>query len=233
MAKFCNSCGAQLDDNTTFCNNCGTKVEAAPQAATTNATPSKAPASLPKFDKNMLKFIVPAAAAIIVLIIVISVIAGNGYKKPFKNMVNGINDGDEEVYCDALPDFLIKKYDKANENYYKNVRENIKKKIKNWEDSEIYDIGDDPEVSYEIIDKIELTEEDLDDIQSSIKRTYDKKVEVTNGYSVAFVITIEGEDGEYSYPEVTNVYKIDGKWCVLDTYCLVDSSAAYHSSDED
>lgn len=229
MAKFCNSCGAQLDDNTTFCNNCGTKVESAPQATT--ATPSKAPKSLPKLDKSMLKIAVPAAAAVIVLIVVISIIAGNGYKKPIKNMINGFNDGDEEVYCDALPDFLIKKYDKSDDDYYKNVREKIKYQVKSWEESEVYEIGDDPEVSYEIIDKIEMNEEDLEDVQSIIKSMYDKKVDVTGGYSVALVITVEGKDGEYSYPDIMSVYKIDGKWCVLSTSSLVDSSGTISNDD--
>lgn len=233
MAKFCNSCGAQLDDNTTFCNNCGTKVESAPQTSATNAAPGKAPKSLPKLDKSMLKIAIPAVAAVIVLIVVISIILGNGYKKPIKKMINGINDGDEEVFCDALPDFLIKKYDKADDNYYKNVRENIKNKIKTWEESKVYGIGDDPEVSYEIIDTIEMNEEDLEDMQSYIKRSYDKKVDVTGGYSVAYVITIEGEDGEYSYPDTIAVYKIDGKWCVLSTDSLVNSSTYVGDYDED
>ena len=230
MAKFCNSCGAQLDDNTTFCNNCGTKVESASQATTTNATSAKAPVSLPKLDKSMLKIAVPAAAAIILLIVVISIIVGNGYKKPIKNMINGFNEGDEEVFCDALPDFLIKKYTKSNKEYYKNVRENIKNQAKSWEENEKYELGDDIEVSYEIVDKIEMDEDDLDDVQSSIKNLYDKKVEVTKGYSVACVITVEGEDGEYSYPEIITVYKIDGKWSVLST-SLVDASS--YISDED
>ena len=228
MAKFCNNCGTQLDDATTFCNNCGTKVESTtPVSSTpvsaTNASSAGSAKKLPKLDKSMLKFAIPAVAAIIVLIIIISIIVGNGYKKPFKNLINGINDGDEEVYCDALPDFLIKKYKKSNDDYYKTVKENIKSQIKSWEESKIYDLGDDVEVSYKIVDTIEMDDEALEDAQDYIKSRYDKKVEVKGGYEVAFLITIEGEDGEYSYPSYTTVYKLEGKWCVLDTSFLVNS----------
>lgn len=226
MAKFCNACGAQLDDNTTFCNNCGAKLEAAPQTTTGAQAPAKASKGLPKLDKNLLKIVIPAAVAVIALIIVISIIVGNAYKKPIKKVVEGVNEQDDEILCDALPDFLIKKYDKADKNYGKNVREKIKNKIKSWEENETYDIGDDPEVSYEILDKIEYTEEELESIKSQIKASYDKKVDVTKGYSVALIITIEGEDGEYSYPEEVSVYKIDGKWSVLDTSFLVSASTS-------
>ena len=33
MAKFCTSCGAQLDDNATFCTSCGAQLGSAPSAA--------------------------------------------------------------------------------------------------------------------------------------------------------------------------------------------------------
>lgn len=233
MAKFCNSCGTQLDDNTTFCNNCGTKVEAAPQAQAQTAYAATSTKSLPKLDKSLLKILIPAAAGIVLLIVVISIIVGNGYKKPIKNMVNGFNDGDEEVYCDALPDFLIKKYDKADDDYYKNVREKIKNQVKSWEESKVYDLGDDIEVSYKILDKIEYNDDELESVQSLIKSMYDKKVEVTKGYNVALLLTIEGEDGEFSEPAITQVYKIDGKWCVLDTNILVDSSTYTNDYSED
>ena len=62
---------------------------------------------------------------------------------------------------------------------------------------------------------------------------YDKKVEVTKGYNVALLLTIEGEDGEFSEPAITQVYKIDGKWCVLDTSILVDSSTYTNDYSED
>ena len=40
--KFCNQCGAQLEDDMLFCNMCGAKQEAAP------AAPEAAPAKCPK-----------------------------------------------------------------------------------------------------------------------------------------------------------------------------------------
>lgn len=232
MAKFCNNCGTQLDDATTFCNNCGSKVEGSTPAAATNTTNTASTAKLPKFDKSILKIVIPVVAGIILLIIILSILLGNGYKKPFKNMINGINDKDEETYCSALPEFLVKKYKKANDEYYDSIKESIKNTVKMWEESEIYELGDDVEVSYKIIDTIELNDDQLDDAQSYIKSLYDKKVEVKGGYEVAFVITLEGEDGEYSYPSHTTVYKIDGEWCVLDTSFLVDSETSTSYSDD-
>ena len=229
MSKFCNNCGTQLDDATTFCNNCGSKVESTNTATNTNATATSAK-KLPKFDKSMLKIALPIAAAVVVLIIIISIIAGNGYKKPLKNMINGINDGDEEMYCEALPEFLIKKYKKSNDDYYKTMKERIKNNIKAWEEGEAYELGDDVELSYKIVDTIKLDDEALEDAQKYIKSVYDKKVEVKGGYEVAFTITIEGEDDVYTYPSFTTVYKIDGEWCVLDTSFLI--SASSYSSDD-
>ena len=132
MAKFCNACGAQLDDNTTFCNNCGAKLEAAPQTTTGAQAPAKASKGLPKFDKSLLKYVIPAAVLVVALIIVISILVGNAYKKPIKNLVEGINEIDDEIFSDSLPYFLIKKKEKADKNYGKNLRKDIEDQVKEW-----------------------------------------------------------------------------------------------------
>ncbi len=227
MLNFCKECGTQLDSNATFCNNCGAKVEAETSQATiqTNNTTTSASADNGiKFDKNLLKIIIPVAAAVIVLIIIISTIVGNGYKNPIKNMVNGFNDEDEEKYCKALPEFLVELYEDADEDYFDNVADSIEAKKESLEDKKGYDLGDDVEASYKIIDKIEIDEDSLESVEKLIDNRYNEEVKVSKGYQLAILFTYEGEDDKLQNYKFVNVYKIEGDWCVLDTGMISDVS---------
>lgn len=45
MARFCSSCGVQMDDNAAFCPGCGKPVSAAQSSAATGPSPARTPAA--------------------------------------------------------------------------------------------------------------------------------------------------------------------------------------------
>ncbi len=228
MAKFCNYCGTQLSDDAAFCPNCGSNVaSAAPQAsAPAESTPaqtvdsssysssSTASAVAPKEggnNKNLIIGVCAAVAAVVVIFFIISsIVSGFGYKGPIKKYFTAINKEDGKKYMKAIPKFVSDAADKDAGDY-----EDYLKDLK-----DLMDVGKDPKISYDIIDKIEKTDDELENYEKSINKKYKKQldddVEVSAGYEVLLKLTVKGSKrSKKDFTSVT-VLKIDGDWYFMD-----------------
>lgn len=224
MSKFCNYCGTQLEDSATFCANCGAQVEAsaAPKKAATTAPQSttsnvqlEAPLKGNNFfaqNKNKLIGIGIAAAVVIIIITVASsIISGWGYKGPIKNYYKAVNKESGEIYLKTMPEFVAE-YRDIDEDDADETMEETLEYLGN-------SVGKDPKVSYEILEKTEMLEKQLEAKEESINKTYkdelDDEVEVSAGYNVLLKITAKGSrDKQESYTTLS-VLEIDGDWYLM------------------
>ncbi len=178
-----------------------------------------------------LKIIVPVALIAVAVVLLFSLLFGNGYKKPIKNLFEALNEEDADIYYeDVVPEFFEKKAKNSSESYKKDLEESIKSYKKSFKKT----LGSDIEYSYKIIDQIKLDDDELESAQKSIKARYDKKVEVKKGYSVAVKITIEGSDDEKETFETFKVLKLeDDGWCLVNGYTGFGYDYSYSYDDYD
>ena len=209
MSKFCENCGAEMDDNQVVCPNCGNGAEVAQETTTTQTVNTNTTSTSTSSDKkDTIKKVGIIAGAVAVVVVIISIIAsiiGSGYKKPIENIVKGMNKGDSDIYLKAYPDFL--KMNKTVDDDY------LKKMKKEDEDDDNY--GDNVKYSVKFLKKTKYDKKDLEYVVDYVKEKYDEKVKITAGYKVKVEKRTKGKkDFDYGTSDY-NVYKVDGKWYVL------------------
>lgn len=242
MNKFCAKCGAELEADSTFCSACGEKIEVAETPAAEeapvvekSAPTTEAPiinkdalmgaandlkdkgleiANKVKGDKKLLAIVAGALVAII-LLCVICPIAFPGPKSAVKNYIKGNFNGDWKAYVKCQPDevweYMEEEYDLDMDEREEQFEENWDDRIDDLED----EYGRNVKVTYKIVDKDKMDEDDLDDIRDNYKDRYDiAKRDITAGYELDVEVTIKGREDEDTEDATFNVYKLGGKWYV-------------------
>ncbi|HOZ54597.1 MAG TPA: hypothetical protein PK993_00915 [Clostridia bacterium] len=120
------------------------------------------------------------------------------YEEPVKNMIEGIQNLDENKYNSAFPEFIK----------YKITKEQINEIMNNY----IQMCGEDIKISYEIVAKEDISENNLKVIQDNIKIYYDHTCSVTKGYRLEVKRIIKGKDSEQEIINPMKIYEIEGKW---------------------
>lgn len=226
MSKFCENCGAEMEDNQTVCPNCGNGAEAtATETVKEEASTTKVSFKDPETVKKV-GIIAGIAAIVVIIIAIIASIAGNGWKAPLKNYVKGMNKCDSDAYLSAYPDFLEMK---TSDSDLKDQKKNDEKEY-----------GDNVKYSIKFLKKEKIDKDELKDVQEYIEKKYDKKVTVKKGYKVKVEAKTKGKE-DYDYGTSTRyVYKIDGKWKMLNVSPETakkskdsKSSSSYYNYDDD
>lgn len=206
MSKFCENCGAEINDDATVCPNCNTPVGgAAAQTVVEETVKVETASTEKKTDVKKMAIIGGAIAAVVVVIIaILSSLIGGRYKSPIKKYFKGLNKCDADTYVAAYPDFL-KKDDTYKDSTLKDRQKNLEK---------VY--GDNVKYKYKILKKTKIEKKDLEKVQDYVKDKYKEQVKITKGFKVKTKQTIKGkEDYDYATDNMF-VYKIDGKWYILD-----------------
>ena len=225
MSKFCGNCGTELQDGAVFCASCGQSVSetpVAPVAPVASATPvapvvpENTPANAPK-DKK--KFLIPAIiAAVVAVIVVVLIFVFTGGSEPedaVENYIDAYYNGDYDAYVDIYPDeiweYREKEYDSPmmdEDEYEEEYKEDMLVELEE-------EVGKNPRVSYEIIDKEELDEDELDEIRDNLNESYNlDKDDITAAYELEVKLTLKGDDGEDIQEGTLTVYEYDGDWYV-------------------
>ncbi len=205
----CNKCGKDIG-NEAFCPDCGTP--AAQNAASAEAAPT---AAANGFDiKKYLPIIGIAAAVLVVLILIISLVGGGGKSKAkslLKKETKAVLEEDVEAYIETLPEYMIEYYEDSygKSDYEDYLEDDLSETVEYLED----EYGKDVKVSYSIIESRKMTDDEIDDIEDTIKAIYDQKVDVAKGYYGVMEVTVKGKDKVQSY-STFRVIKVDGEWCV-------------------
>lgn len=203
MSKFCENCGAEMNDNDTVCQYCTPTAEETPinnvESTVENSNTTNTANTKSGNGKNI-AIVGGIVAAIIVIAIIIFSIFGNGYKKPIDNYFKGMEKGNAETYLKAFPEFM---------DMDKNIDEDyMEEMLDNLED----EYGEKIKVSYKITKKEKIKKDDLENVAKYIDEKYDEDVKVSAGYEVKVKATIKGKDDEDTDSQKMYVYKIDGKW---------------------
>lgn len=206
MSKFCEGCGAEIDDAAVKCKACADKEAQEKKAAADVASnPVKESATTKKpMNKTVLYGGIGAAAllVIVLLIVLISNLMG-GFKTPINNMFKGMQKANLKTYLKAYPEFM------GMDEYID--QEDMDEMLKSLEDK----YGKNIKISYKILDKEKIDKDDLKSVKEKISKYYDKDVKVSQGYKVTVKSTVKGKDDSETDTDTMKVYKIDGKWYLL------------------
>ena len=228
MSKFCENCGAEMDDNQVVCPNCGNGATEEVKATveekvnevkeTVSEKASEAKSALKSNNvKNIAIIAGIVAVAAIILAIIISIVSG-GWKKPIDNYFKGMEKGKADIYLKAYPPFM--EMDKTVDDDY----------MEDMKDSLEDEYGEKIKISYKVTKKEKIKKEKLEDIKEYIEKRYDEDVKVSAGYEVKVKATIKGKKDEDTDTQKMYVYKIDGKWYYMST--SPDSAKSYLKSNK-
>jgi superfamily II DNA or RNA helicase len=111
--------------------------------------------------------------------------------------------GNLKTYTKAFPDFYNDKVDLDDDD--------MDKLHDSLEDS----YGKNIKIKYEVTKKENIKKDDLKKVQEYIEKVYDEDVKVTAGKEVKVKATIKGKDDSDTDTQKMYVYKINGKWKLL------------------
>ncbi len=216
MSKFCEKCGAEMDDNQTVCPNCSKNDETKSESTnttvtetvteeTTTQTTNNSKLNFNLGDPKKIAIIAGAIAVIVILIGIISSIFGSGWKKPIANYFKGQQKANSKTYLSAFPEFYADNIEKY---YEDDDMEEMLDKLKD-------EYGNNVKISYKIKDKEKIKKDDLQKIQKYIKEANDEEVKVSKGYKVKIEETIKGKEDKDTDTITMYVYKINGKWGII------------------
>jgi len=214
MSNFCTSCGAQVPDGAYACPGCG--AIQAQNATPVNPTPTNtyvAPAPTPaqynpsapaqKSTSGIIGMVAVGIIAIIVIALIASIFGG-GYKKPIKNLFEGIEKSDWKKFSSAFPEERFKKMEKASDgdDYIEGITEML-------ED----DYGKNIKISFKIKDKEKLDKDDIEDLEDDYEDTYEEKIKIKK---LEVESTVKGKDDKDTDTADMVVGKIGLKWYILE-----------------
>ncbi len=205
MSKFCENCGAEMDDNETVCKYCQPNANeqyATQQPITDNTDTVRNNTSSAKTNSTKNYAIIGGVAIAIVVLLII--IFGGGYKKPLDYMYKGLQKCDAEIYLKAYPEFM---------DLDKTINDDFLDKKLNFNE-DLY--GEKIKYSYKIADKSKVKKDDLKDVQEYIEKRYKEDVKISSGYKLKVKETIKGKKNDHTSTNTAYVYKIDGKWYMLE-----------------
>lgn len=235
MSKFCSHCGSAMEDHATVCANCGAGVAApqveqpAPQVV--EAIPVEAPAAnqLPPVVNDVIGKVkakpvlaaIPVAAivAIILIIVLLSSLFSAGYTKPIDNLIditfNGKFDNIEDMAPEAYWAYVEDEYDVDLDDMIDDAEDNYDELMEYYEE----EYGSNIKVSYDVLDKKELSEKKVKKIASALKDQYDiDKDALTKVYELEVELEIKGSEDDDSSGTELIVAKIDGDWYLISYY---------------
>lgn len=115
-----------------------------------------------------------------------------------------------EGFKNADPDKLVSVYPDFAQEYYKKyiTKENIQRSLDNY--------GSNVKLSYEITGKVKLTEDELNELNESIKNAFPDAVLPNECYKINGSTTIKGSSEEHT-SEITELWycNFDGSWRLL------------------
>lgn len=227
MSKFCEFCGAQMEDNAAICPACNATpsdanstvntAEVNNASATENvgnnsantetveaAVSSTATASAPNKNK-IIPIVVAVFAALVFLSIVVSVLGG-GYKKPLDNFCKGFNKEDAKYFLKTYPETYIEEYVDEDD-----LEESLEDVLEELEDK----YGKNIKLKYKILDKEKVDKDDLEEMEEYYEDLTDESVKITRGWELEVDVTVKGKKKDRTKEMDIVVLKIDGKWATI------------------
>ena len=212
MSKYCERCGATLEENEIFCPNCGSQVNAQPIVP-------------PVKRKRSVKVIAGVAVACLLLVVVVVAIVlvaksvGGGYKQVVDDYFTAIETRDVELLRDVTSDYWLE-YRLVDCDTDEYLMEDLEDIIDYAVDN--FDCGEEIKIDYEISSKVRAEQSDLEELEEDIYNNYayyvyeEGELSITDAYVLDIKIQVDGEEGSdtYHFPEGFLVIKENGDWTV-------------------
>ena len=202
--KFCEFCGAPMEDNVNFCGSCGKKqTEEAVEAA---ATPKKAGG----FDPKNVPVI---GAAVVVVLILFLLFGGRGPEKTAKQFMKAVVRGNAKKVVKLLPKDMVKEMMDEADMSKKEIIEELDESLGYFADE-----LEDYKFSYEVDDVDDIKGEELKDIKDELKEMGVSKKKVKKAKEVEVEMTMRekgaSKDEEETESLTIVVVKIGRNWYV-------------------
>ncbi len=227
MSKFCEFCGAQMEDNASVCPGCNATASGANATVNTtevnnasvtgnvennnanigtveSAVSSTATASTPNKNK-IVPMIIAGFAALVFLSIVVSVL-GSGFKKPLDNFAKGFNKEDAKYIMKAYPEVYLDDYIDEDD-----IEDSLEEVLEELEDK----YGKNIKLKFKVTDKEKVDKDDLEDMEEYYEDVVDDTVKISRGYELEVDVTIKGKKRDKTKEMDIVVLKIDGKWSTM------------------
>ena len=202
--KFCEFCGAPMEDNVNFCGSCGKKqTEEAVEAA---ATPKKAGG----FDPKNVPVI---GAAVVVVLVLFLLFGGRGPEKTAKQFMKAVVRGNAKKIVKLMPKDVVKETLEETDMTKKELIEELDESLEYFSE-----YLEDYKFSYEVDDVDNITGEELKELKDELKEMGVSKKKVKKAKEVEVEMTVR-EKGASKDEEETNsltiiVVKIGRNWYV-------------------
>lgn len=226
MAKFCENCGAAMDDGDAVCGQCGTPVGGVAPQTNSGAVNPQLQANngeTKASNVNNSAFIGKIVCAVIALIVVIGIVnvvgKSSSYDSVLKKMVKAIKNDDTDAFINISSQVGQAIHNEQyGEGSYEDMIDNfLETKLDNYEDQVD---GKVKSITYKIKDKQEITDRKLKKVKDTISDQYDVDADdISNMMNVTLKLKIKGKD-ETTKDDLDNVVLIKekGKWKVYIDY---------------
>lgn len=212
MARYCGSCGAEVEEDAKVCGNCGVPLDG-------GAAAPKVELKMPNKvnNENIKKIVIIAAVVVAVLIIggiALKIVKNNtGYRAMLNKAFKAVQKADAEGFMNEMSVYIEDKYgdDDLLEDY---INEQMNEYLDYVED----EVGAEPRITYEVKKATRLSDRKLkqikDDLEDSDK-DYDPDG-LKKAVNVDLKLKIKGpdDDMEDSINDILLV-KENGKWKIL------------------
>ncbi len=214
MAKFCGSCGAQMDDNDKVCGNCGTPV---PGAAKINVPSKEEVASVAGSDKvkKILPVAIVAVVAVVVIIVAVKILSGiTGYNGAVNKMAKALKDNDNEALYNlssCISDEINESW--YGEDFYDQYDRQISSVLDKYEDK----VGNIKKISVKINDATEVSDRKFNSYREDLQNAYNMDTSaIKKMVKLDITITVKGSKKSAVY-NVDNLVAVkeSGGWKLL------------------
>lgn len=204
---FCGKCGVKNNDDAMFCTECGAKLNGG------QAVKSETSITATLNDKNRkVGMIAVVAVGVIVIIAAIALFGGRSYKATVEKFVDAQFDADAKAIFELIPEEMID-YALEEEGYdddeldelIEEANENLQDQL---DDIERY-LGENWEVSYEILSVEDVAGDDLDDLKDDYE---DIDIKVSDAKTVEVQLTVKADETESSNSLDVSVIKVGRSW---------------------
>lgn len=130
---------------------------------------------------------------------------GNDIEQPIKYMVEGLVETNSSKFIKAFPPFISSSMGELFDD----------ETLKNALESSTSEYGENIKMSYEVTGKEELDQSKLEEMEKTVKESYNQTVDITKGYELEVKITTKGDKAEDSETDIFEVYQIDGAYYIL------------------
>lgn len=133
-------------------------------------------------------------------------------EEPIENLKKAYENCDAEAYLDMHPDEYIDIYLEKNGVTRDSFNDEMSKNLEMIKEA----LGDNLEVSYEIISKTQYIDDELEKFKTDTEEICGIKLDIEDAYRLIVDLKLKGNNDVQEIEKHMNIFKIDGEWKTID-----------------